>query len=253
MNMTQDTSRSTASQEPGATLRPSTFDSEHEHSELQRILSSNSHQVVVSAVPISSDIFEGSSSLPIATATSTSPVMYNTATRMTEPAVCHQQSDKANEQVDEIIVSPLPVNTNIPTAHIIPKYTSPSMIQGTNASLLRQAQHRGRVEAEIDKTKDTFAKAQLDHTRKQTAAALEIAALNARKARASDEGLTVRAEIHTKYACDSLAVDAKSIENQKKPFGTIINGKRGYEVAKYDVEEYDTTEYEVTEYKSIYD
>ena len=152
---------------------------------------------------------------------------------------------------EEITVLSLPTHANLPTAPTLQSYTSPTTHQHTTASLLRQAQHRGEVETEIDKTKDMFAKAQLDSMRNETATALEIAKINAQKAKRVDEGLTVDEGIHHNHV--STEINTTSENEPIRPFGTTKDGKRGYVVNTYDVAEYDTAEYDVTEYKSVYD
>ena len=260
MELTQDQSRTNNDESlesdslhlPGATP----FNAEHEHQELQDIMASapptncvhscfNSQEVVATAVPISSDAFQ-ENAIPMVTATAVTAAQIGEATSF----VPSQELKGAKEE--EVIVSPqLSNNANLATAPTLQSYTSPTTHQYATASLLREAQHRGEVETEIDKTKDMFAKAQLENMRSETAAALEIAKVKAQKAKRIDEGLTVDEGIHHYVSSE---INARREEQQHvRPFGTTKNGKRGYEVNEYDVAEYDTAEYDVSEYKSVYD
>ena len=263
MELTKDKSRSSASQNE-ARLRPSPFHADQERQDLQSALlasappldaQGNSQEVVIpTAVPISGDAFE-QNSLPIATATAVASIPCSTGSNATQTTAPTQKLDKTND--DEVTVTPLPDNdTNLSTVPTFHNYTNPTAIQQQTASLLRQGTHRGQVESEIDNTKDFFAKAHLENMRRETAEALKIAHVKARKAKQWDEGLTVDEAIHRNCArreSDSNAT-TKSEEEEVRPFGTTTpDGKRGYEVAEYDVAEYETGDYNVTEYKSVYD
>jgi hypothetical protein len=263
MELTKD--RPSAGSEREALLNPSTLDANQERQELQSLVASappvescTSRDIVATAIPISSfDAFQDND-LPIATATAL-PVTHH-GVNQTIQSSSNNQKDVKQEQ---ITVSPLPLEQelptnhphNLPTASPIRTYTTPTTEQQTTATLLRQAQHRGFIESEIERTQDTFAKTSLDNIRKDTAAALRIAQLNALKSKRSDEGLTVDEGVHSN--CSTTAIPttytANAEEEYKRPFGTIKDGKRGYEVNEYEVGEYDTKEYDVAEYKSLYD
>ena len=262
MEMTRGKAKSEASSESEHFLRQSSFDAEQERQDLQHILTvsavednvvsyDNSDNIVATAVPISSENTFEYNSLPLATATTvkTTTQAVTTGTQTT-PATSLGQPRNTKEE-DEVKVSPLHTDANLSTAHALSSYSTPATYQQVDASLLRQAQHRGLVETEIDKTKDMFAKAQLKNTRKDTAAALQRAEINARKAKRSDEGLTVDESIHHNYVHSTI--NGRSEEEPTRQFGTTKDGKRGYEVAEYDVTDYDTSEYDVTNYKSLYD
>jgi hypothetical protein len=262
MEMIRDKFSSKVSSENASLLRPSPFDADQERQDLHNISAPapsinsvespySSQDVVATAVPISDDTF-GDNICPMATATAVT-FAQGTGTQAPPPPSSSSQSSKnTKEEHDEVLVSPLPPNTNLPSAPAISTYTTPTTHQHTTASLLRQAQHRGFIETEIDKTKDMLAKAQLQNLRNDTAAALERAKVNAQKAKRSDEGLTVDEGIHNNYPHDSTS-NAQREEEPTRPFGTTKDGKRGYEVAEYDVAEYDTSEYDVAEYRSVYD
>jgi hypothetical protein len=259
MELTKD--RPSAGSEREALLNSSTLDANQERQELQSLVASappvescTSRDIVATAIPISSfDAFQDND-LPIATATAL-PVTHH-GVNQTIQSSSNNQKDVKQEQ---ITVSPLPLEqelptNNLPTASPIRTYTTPTTEQQTTATLLRQAQHRGFIESEIERTQDTFAKTSLDNIRKDTAAALQIAQLNALKSKRSDEGLTVDEGVHSNYSTTTIPTTANAEEEEKKrPFGTIKDGKRGYEVNEYEVGEYDTKEYDVAEYKSLYD
>ena len=262
MEMTRGKAKSDASSESENLLRQSSFDAEQERQDLHHILtasaptvgdfvsSDSSNKIVATAVPISSDTALEINSIPMAMATAVNATTQVIETQ-TSPTASSPVQPRITKEEDEVKVSPLHTAENLSIAPVLSNYSTPAEYQQSDASLLRQAQHRGLIETEVDKTKDMFAKAQLENMRKETATALQRAEINARKAKKSDEGLTVDESIHHNYK--NSTIDVKREEEPTRHFGTTKNGKRGYEVAKYDVSDYDTSEYDVSNYKSLYE
>jgi hypothetical protein len=263
MELTKGNASNTNS-EREALLTPSTFNADQERRELQNLVASSApssvescNEVVATAIPISPDDVFQQNDIPMVTATAVTDA--HSGVHPTNQST----SSNTKDSKEELIVSPIlpPQQSNnpnyAPTASPIRNYSTPTAEQHTTASLLRQAHHRGMVEAEIERTQDTFAKTALENIRNETTAALHIAKLNAEKSKRVDEGLTVDGGIHEQYNCNSNTTSVctdNAEEVHARPFGTTTkDGKRGYEVNEYEVAEYDTAEYDTSEYKSLYD
>lgn len=262
MELTKGDSHQTEESGSEALLQPSSFNPDVERQELQRALmpQNDSQEVVATAIPISSATFV-ENNIPVATATAmtTAPMSsVQVPTQSTASTKAESLDKEEGITVESLPATEHTTSTSLPDAQVIKNYTSnlPATQQHTTASLLRQAQHKGQVESEIEKTKDYFAKIHTDAERNETTAAVRVANAKAMsKAWRHDEGLTVDEGIHRRYANEySRGEENETSEEVVRPYGSkSADGKRGYEVAEYDTAEYDTADYDVTEYKSVYD
>ncbi|KAL3799036.1 hypothetical protein HJC23_005175 [Cyclotella cryptica] len=289
MEMTKGKLRSTTESESDALLPPSPFTPDEERRELQRVLEAstlptqrsqpinsasfgdNVQDFVATAIPIYSESFEENNLLPVARAAvlrgnaahdsgigGASPLSGSKEPHRQPPT---KKEAERSSKYEDVIVEPL--STNGQTTSVVPDATSLQNYtcnahQRTTASLLRQAQHKGEVESEIEKAFDSFARVTVDAMRQKTAMELKTAnAIAAHKAGRVDEGLTVDDSIHTNYAYDYSTTREERTERDDpdfRPYGAVgADGKRGYEVAPYDTADYNIGEYDVTEYKSVYD
>lgn len=287
MEMTKGKLRSTKESESEALLPPSPFTRDEERRELQSILEAstvppqppqtigyasfgdNAQDFVATAIPIYSESFEENSLLPVARATALSATSTHASglenaspsSGLKEPNRPSPTKKEAylSSKNEDVIVEPLLMNgQTTPTVQDARICNLPTAHQQTTASLLRQAQHKGEVESEIEKTLDSFARVTVDTMRHKTAMELKTAnVIAAHKVGRVDEGLTVDDSIHTNYAYEYSATREERAEREDsviRPYGTTgVDGKRGYDVAEYDTAEYNIAEYDVTEYKSVYD
>ncbi|KAL7477617.1 hypothetical protein ACHAW6_003421 [Cyclotella cf. meneghiniana] len=291
MEMTKGKLRSTANSESETPLPPSPFTPVDERRELQLIMGAstlppqppqtishasfvdNLQGFVATAVPVYSESFEENYPLPVATATALSStsshdigIGSDSQSSGLKPkwySPIEKEAELSSKDEDFIVV-PLSINgqatSTRPDGRLLQNCTGngPATHQQTTASLLRQAQHRGEVESEIEKTYDRFAQVTVDSMRHKTAMELKAANVKAAlKAGRVDEGLTVDDSIHTKCVYEYSATREEQTgrdDSDFTPYGnTGADGKRGYEVAEYDTAEYSIAEYDVTEYKSVYD
>ena len=203
---------------------------------------------------------------PVAASLPPSDVAAASGTNYNYQSSNNNQKQKSYEDEDKILVQPEPLNSTdtmqhlLPTAPNLPTPASnlPATHQLTTSIQLRYAQYRGKILSDEEKAGIARAQRERNAIRYHAGEAVKVANDVAfRKVGRRDEGLTVDERIHNVPASANNLDDCnlrKAEDDDVRPYGTTVNGQRGYEVAEYDVKQYDVDEeYDVAEYKSVYD